>query len=87
VAPAVGASNQKAIWSLVLGILAVLGCCGVVLGTVALVIGNQARNEIRASAGAQSGDGMALAGMITGAIGIVLSLVWIPIWLALAATN
>lgn len=86
-AAAAPATNQKAIWSLVLGILAVLGCCGLVTGIVALVLGNQARNEIKTSSGTQGGDGMALAGMITGGIGIALTLVWIPVFFGLGLFN
>ena len=63
-----------------LGIVSLL-CCGIVTGIIALVLGYLARNEIKASGGAVGGDGMALAGMITGGIGIVLSIIWIPIYL------
>jgi hypothetical protein len=46
------------------------------LGSLAAVItGYMARKEIRQSAGAVSGDGMATAGLIMGWIGLVLGLV------------
>ena len=50
-------------------------CCGLgLVGIVAVVLGVKARGEIR-SGGTQSGDGLALAGIITGAVAIVLGLV------------
>ena len=44
-------------------------------GIVALVMGVKARREIDDSAGAQSGSGNALAGLITGGIGLALSVI------------
>jgi hypothetical protein len=38
-------SNQKAVWSLVLGILGLV-CCGFVTGIPALILGKMAQNEI-----------------------------------------
>lgn len=68
-------TNQKAQWSMILGIVSVT-CCGigVVAGIAALVLGNSARKEIEASRGAQAGAGMAQAGVILGGIGIAISL-------------
>ena len=48
-----------------------LFCCGVVLGPVAIVLSNQAKNEIAYSRGMQTGEGMAKAGLILGIVGIV----------------
>jgi hypothetical protein len=64
---AVPASNQKALWALILGIFGLL-CCGVA-SIAALVLGILAKNEIRASRGTQSGEGQAQAGFILGIIG------------------
>ncbi len=51
-------------------------CCGLgLVGILPIVLGVKARNEIRATGGQQEGEGMALAGIITGAIALVLSLV------------
>jgi hypothetical protein len=67
---------QAALWT---GIaLLVLSCCGAgIFGVVPIVLGVKARSEIRATGGQQSGDGLALAGVITGAIALVLSLAFI----------
>ena len=53
-------------------------CCGLgILGVVPIVLGVKARAEIRGTGGQQEGDGMALAGIITGAVAIVLSILFI----------
>jgi len=67
-------TNGKATASLVTGIasLVLSWCCGLgVVGIVAIVLGVRARNEIRASGGTQQGDGIALAGVVTGALAVV----------------
>ncbi len=65
-------TSQKALWSMILGILGLV-CCGLFAGIPALILGNSARKEIAASGGALSGDGMAKAGVIMGWIAIALS--------------
>jgi hypothetical protein len=67
---AVPRGNQKALWSMILGIGGLL-CC-VVLAIVAIVLGNQAKKEIAASGGMQTGAGQAQAGIVLGIIGCVL---------------
>ncbi len=69
-------TNQKAIWSLVLGILGLI-CCGLFAGIPALILGNMAKKEIAASGGAETGAGMAQAGFILGIIAIVLGILGI----------
>lgn len=78
-------SNQKAVWALVLGILSVL-CCSVVSGIPALVLGNMAKKEINQSGGAQTGAGMAKAGVILGIISIVLLILYLVLLAAGVAT-
>jgi len=70
-------TNGKATASLVTGVAALVlsWCCGLGLaGIVAIVLGIKARAEIRASGGTQEGDGMALGGIITGALAVVIGL-------------
>ncbi|MEO5678317.1 MAG: DUF4190 domain-containing protein, partial [Acidimicrobiales bacterium] len=76
-------TNVLASVSLVAGILSVLTCggCGVV-AIGAIVTGILGRNQIKASNGLEQGDGMALAGLITGAIGLVLGLGWLVLSIA-----
>jgi uncharacterized membrane protein len=73
-APAPSQTSGKAIASLVTGLVGLITlCCGlfVVSSIVAVVLGVVARREIRASNGSLRGDGMALTGIISGAVGIV----------------
>jgi hypothetical protein len=73
--PARNGKATAAMWTGI-GTLVLTFCCGGgILGVVPIVLGVKARKEIRAGGGQQEGDGMALAGIITGTIAIVLSLV------------
>ena len=69
-------TNGMAIASMVLGIVSIpLSCCcyiGVIPGILAIVFGVLSRKEIQKSLGNQKGDGMALAGLILGAVGLLL---------------
>ena len=77
------AQNDKALWSMVLGIGSIFGVLasfvfcfvpfGLAAGLPAVVLGPLARKEIAASGGRQTGEGMAQAGLICGIIGIVLT--------------
>ena len=69
--------SGKAIGALVCGIISLV-ILGVILGVVAIVLGTMARREIQANPDLE-GDGMALAGIITGAIGAVLAVVLIAL--------
>ena len=77
--PMVVTNNGKAIASLVLGILGIVSC--LVFAIIALVLGYQARNEIAASGGWQTGDSLAKAGIILGWAGLIL---WIAFLLLYA---
>lgn len=72
-------TNQKAIWSLVLGILGLV-CCGFFAGIPALILGKMAQGEIDASGGLQTGRGMATAGFILGIIACVFGILGIILW-------
>lgn len=64
-------TNTLAIVSLVTSIIGV--CCGF-LSIAGIVCGVLARNQIKASNGLESGDGLALAGIIIGGVTLVLSI-------------
>jgi hypothetical protein len=66
--------NSKATMSLVAGILSVT-VCGLIVGIIAIIVGNQAQAEIAASGGTQGGEGRAKWGIILGWISVVLSVV------------
>jgi hypothetical protein len=85
------ATNGKATAALITGIssLVLFWCCGLgVAGVVAIVLGIKARTEIRRAGGAQSGDGMALAGIVTGAVAVLLGLLFLALVIyAIASGN
>jgi hypothetical protein len=87
--PMTPVTNGKATAALITGIttLVLSWCCGLgVFGLVAVVLGAKARSEIRLSGGAQEGEGLALAGIITGSIAVVLGvLIVVAIVIAVAA--
>ena len=63
--------SALAISALVLGITGVF-CAGFICGPLAVVFGFLGRRDIRQSNGWITGDGIALAGIILGAIGAIL---------------
>ena len=80
--PAAQTTNGLAIASLVLSILGFFGI-GSLLG---IIFGYKARREIRESRGYQSGDGLALAGIIIGFVTLVLFTLLLAFWMAAFAT-
>jgi Domain of unknown function (DUF4190) len=74
--PATNGKATAALWTGV-GSLVLTFCCGFpgLAGIVAVVLGVMAQGEIRRGAGQQTGGGMAIAGIVTGAIAFVLGLV------------
>lgn len=83
--PAKPINNSFSIASMVLGIISIpLSCCcyiGAIPAILAIIFGFIARDQIAKSYGAQTGDGMALAGIITGfcTIGIIILLIILSI--------
>lgn len=80
------ATNFRATWSLVLGLLGLflgLFCCGlgIVLGVPAILVGRLAQAEIAASDGVQGGRRRALAGVVLGALSCLMSVVLIVLGL------
>ena len=64
-----------AVWSLVLGISAIvlsIACIGPLFAIPAVICGHLAYSRIKRSAGALTGDGLALGGLITGYISFAL---------------
>jgi hypothetical protein len=80
------AHSRLAIWSLVLGILS-LTCFSVFAAIPAVICGHKAMGKIKRSGGALGGDGLALAGLITGYLGLALALVMVPLLAAVAIPN
>jgi hypothetical protein len=61
----------------VLGILSIF-CFGFLSGIPAVILGHMSRRDIQRSMGRLSGDGVAMGGLITGYIGTLLTLLFIP---------
>jgi len=90
VAPSVPSikTSSLAIWSLVLGILAVvLVCVGPLFAIPAVICGHLAYSRVKRSGGTLKGDGLALGGLITGYIALALALVLIPMMAAILIPN
>src|SRR5882724_6782451 len=83
-------NSGLAVWSLVLGILGLLFllvCIGPLVAIPAVICGHIAYGRIKRSAGALEGQGIALAGLITGYVTIGLAVVLIPLMAAIAIPN
>ncbi|MDX6234065.1 MAG: hypothetical protein QOH68_3147 [Nocardioidaceae bacterium] len=66
--------NKKALWSMITGIVSIVGLCctfGGLIGIASIILGLISRGEIARSNGAQTGSGMSTAGIVTGAVGIL----------------
>ncbi len=74
------ANSGLAIASMVLGIM---GFCTGISGIVGIILGIVAISQINNSRGAMGGKGFATAGIITGAVSVVLYAIWIIIWIAI----
>jgi hypothetical protein len=72
-----------------IGSLVLTFCCGFpgIAGLVAIVLGVMAQGEIRRSGGQQTGSGMAVAGIATGAIAFVLGLVIVVLVIVAIASD
>jgi thiol:disulfide interchange protein len=68
-----GETDGRATASMVLGILSLV-CGGLLTGIPAVVLGFMSRRDIDRSEGTKTGSGLALAGIITGSIGTLISL-------------
>ena len=71
-APENRATNGTAVAALVCGILGVTAC-PLVLSVVALVLGYNARSDLRQPGSREQGDGLATAGIVMGWIGVGIS--------------
>lgn len=83
-------TNSKATAALITGIttLVLSWCCGLgVLGLAAVVLGMKGRAEVRQSQGTQTGEGLAIAGIITGGIAVLIGLLVIALIVLVFATG
>ncbi|WP_322797658.1 DUF4190 domain-containing protein [Thermoflexus sp.] len=66
-------TNGKAIASLVLSLLGLVGVLPIIGPIIGIILGNQAKAEIAQSGGAFTGEGLAQAGVILGWVALGLS--------------
>lgn len=76
-------NDGKAIASLVLGILSLVGCFGALAGIPAIILGFMSRREIARSGGTVGGDGLALGGIITGILSTLLTVGMVIFYVAI----
>ena len=74
-----------AVWSLILGILAVISC-GPITGIPAIICGHMARSKIKMNPDNLSGEGMALAGLIMGYFSVVACIILAMLGIIFALT-
>ncbi len=77
--PFPGAANKQqglALASMICGITSLVCCLNLVTGIPAIVLGIIAMNKEKADPANYGGKGMALAGVITGGLGVLLGIFW-----------
>jgi len=82
--PPVGAGGENktlAIISLVCGILSLVCCSWFIPGIAAIVLGVVARNKAKSSPGEYGGEGLAMGGIITGGISVLLGILVIILYM------
>lgn len=79
-------TSTLAIWSLVLGILSIT-CFSILSAIPGVICGHKALSKIKHSGGALAGQGLAIAGLVTGYLGILWAIFVIPLMLAIAIPN
>jgi hypothetical protein len=81
--PQIGPRNGLGIAALVLAIIGLVFCWtvagGVILGVIAVVIGFVAWGRVKS--GQATNGGVAIAGIVLGFLAIIVSLIFIPIWI------
>jgi hypothetical protein len=80
-----GPDQTMAIVSLVLGVLSIL-CCGFVTGVPAIIVGFMAKNKADANPATHGGRGLAIAGIVTGAIGVLFGIIGLIYYVAVLST-
>ena len=79
-------TSALAIWSLVLGILS-LTCFSILSAIPGVICGHKALSKIKQSSGGLTGQGLAIAGLVTGYLGILWAVIMIPMLAAIAIPN
>jgi hypothetical protein len=83
--PDIAAAESKSVASLVMGIISIVTSCvciGLILGPLAIVKGKQARQVLNDQ---HTNFYIALAGLITGIIGLAISVIYLITWVFMFA--
>lgn len=82
-------TDGRAITSLVLGIVSiVLGCLplvGIICGTIAIILFIKVNSDFNERQGQLKGKGLAIAGLVTGIIGVLIGLFYTVYWFFVGA--
>ena len=76
-------NDGKAVASLVLGIMSMVCCTGILTAIPAIILGVLARRDIMRSQGAIGGEGMAIAGIVTGGIATLGTIAYFIFYVAI----
>jgi hypothetical protein len=79
-------TSALAVWSLVLGILSLI-CFTIFAAIPGVICGHKALSKIKRSNGTLTGQGLAIAGLVTGYLGIAWAVLFIPLMMAIAIPN
>ena len=87
--PPTGPRNGLGIAALVIAIIGLVFCWtvagGVILGLTAVIIGFVAQGRVKR--GEATNGGVAIAGIVLGFLAIIVSLIFIPIWIGVFGTD
>jgi hypothetical protein len=78
----VAKTNGLAIAAVVMGIAGVLSAWVLLPSILAVVFGLVSRSQIKRSAGMQEGRGLAIAGLVLGADGLLVGLIWVLVFVS-----
>ena len=75
-------TNGLAIAAVVMGIAGVLSAWLLLPSILALVFGLVSHSKIKRSAWMQDGRGLAIAGLVLGAVGLLVGLIWLLVFIS-----
>jgi hypothetical protein len=75
-------TNGLAIAATVLGIVGVLSSWLLLPSILALVFGLVSHSQIQRSGGIQGGRGLAITGIVLGAVGLLVGLIWLLVFIS-----
>jgi hypothetical protein len=77
---AAGTSNGFCVASLVLGIIGLIPVCGIPAAVLAIVLGSIGYMQVSKNEGDGGGKGLAVAGIVCGSIGCIITVMWKLLW-------